>query len=1040
MRPSPMISLLATAALCGSWSCGSDADEASSVGKRPAAASPVAAQLPALDSSFRALEDGDHLSPRDRWDPKYVAEMIGRDPYQLYTWVAANTDWIPYLGTLRGPVGVLMDRQGNSLDRALLLARLLETAGHSVRLAHGELTEEEAAAVLPALVAHMAVSSPPPAESELADSSGIQAIAAQYGLSPTAVSQSVRAQHEGVSRMRAELSARVRDQSARLLPALQPYDADADWSGRFAEAIGAVRDHWWVQVKEDTAWTDLDPLAYLVDTTLASLIPATETMPVDAVPTGLRHQLAVSVVAEQWSAGMLSERAILEHVLEPAELYGQPIVLQSWPGNWPTELNSDPGAQFGLRSAALEQRQWGIVLAVDDKPVAQVVLGDDGDVVEPPDGGGLGGLGSALGALAPRRQQSAREAAQRQLTAVWIEYELRSPGRPARKIRRAVFDALGPAARAAPAPARLELDETSRLTRSLALMIRTEILPITCRLAPDFVTHLTVQRLLANRQVLGMIARSDPSRGLPETDTLLAAAAPPVTPLYSLALARLEWSEVGDRVYVDRLGLLTRHRHPAVNGHGFGLRGAVDIAAGDLGVSLAEPDAYEVRLRQGVLDTNAEALWWTGTAVLNAGEAFAASRDWITVRPSERSQASSLNLPADAKARISSELEAGATVIAPRSPVDAGPEHFIGWWSIDPATGAARGVGGHGWGQCAPEYGVTLEAVVIHAARSFAFEYGLCQGLAQSINGFRTAGAELQARGLWFWWMPPIQSADPLELFKANNKTCLIGAMMGGFLATMPILLQVRRLQYLRAMAGARRFWRDQRGGIRFPPGRIPRPKPAIPRRPTPAGGIEAPVDPRGQTLPDYNVTQADRPPMPMEAPPAPTRPRPQNAAEAAENVRKAAAARDEAMKRSAEAAEDFVKYKANRPRPEADWPGDPANYDPKMADMLYEDWLNAHKATIEALNDFREAEQAENAFKNAAQDARAAERGRQGRGGFPQAQRPAPQPNQLPGCPPNCGNNNPTGPAGVVEMPPSSSGDQIAVGSSGVAGSSIPE
>jgi hypothetical protein len=41
-----------------------------------------------------------------------------------------------------------MDRQGNSLDRALLLARLLEIAGHPVRLAHGQLTEEEAAAVL----------------------------------------------------------------------------------------------------------------------------------------------------------------------------------------------------------------------------------------------------------------------------------------------------------------------------------------------------------------------------------------------------------------------------------------------------------------------------------------------------------------------------------------------------------------------------------------------------------------------------------------------------------------------------------------------------------------------------------------------------------------------------------------------------------------------------------------------------------------------------------------------------------------------------
>jgi hypothetical protein len=84
MPPSPRISLLAAAALCASWSCGTDADN-TPAGGRPAAASPpaassVAAQLSALDSSFRALEDGDLDSPRDRWDSEYVATTVGPDP------------------------------------------------------------------------------------------------------------------------------------------------------------------------------------------------------------------------------------------------------------------------------------------------------------------------------------------------------------------------------------------------------------------------------------------------------------------------------------------------------------------------------------------------------------------------------------------------------------------------------------------------------------------------------------------------------------------------------------------------------------------------------------------------------------------------------------------------------------------------------------------------------------------------------------------------------------------------------------------------
>jgi hypothetical protein len=109
---------------------------------------------------------------------------------------------------------------------------------------------------------------------------------------------------------------------------------------------------------------------------------------------------------------------------------------------------------------------------------------------------------------------------------------------------------------------------------------------------------------------------------------------------------------------------------------------------------------------------------------------------------------------------------------------------------------------------------------------------------------------------------------------------------------------------------------------------------------------------------------------------------------------------------------------------------------------MLRRDWEHAHQDAINAINDFREAQRAENAFKNTAQDARAAERGRQQRGGLQlPARDPEPARPQV-GCPPNCqGNNNPTGPAGVVEMPSSSSsGNQLEAGSSGLASSSIPE
>ena len=48
------------------------------------------------------------------------------DPQKMLDWVRDNTRLVPYEGSLRGALGVLMDRNGNSLDRSILLARLLE--------------------------------------------------------------------------------------------------------------------------------------------------------------------------------------------------------------------------------------------------------------------------------------------------------------------------------------------------------------------------------------------------------------------------------------------------------------------------------------------------------------------------------------------------------------------------------------------------------------------------------------------------------------------------------------------------------------------------------------------------------------------------------------------------------------------------------------------------------------------------------------------------------------------------------------------------
>ncbi|HJR62373.1 MAG TPA: hypothetical protein VJ803_01630 [Gemmatimonadaceae bacterium] len=763
-----------------------------------AARGPRAVRLATLDNSLRAIEEADSATPRDRWDPSYVVGTVGRAPDRLFAWVRDSTSWVPYRGRLRGPVGVLLDRQGNSLDRALLLAALLEGAGQSVRLARGELARDRAVALLPDLLSTGSNAGAGSSQPENASTGDVRTVAASYHLDADAIGRSLEAQEHAATRLYSELGERVAKQSERLLKEVAPPDPRADWIARFERAVGALQDHWWVQRLEGERWIDLDLLAPSADSVGTVLQPSETMAPNDLAP-ALEHDLVVRVVAEQWAGGALAERPVLQHVLRPSELYGQPIVLQFWPEEWPAHIHPDPRSKLGLRGVALEQREWGIALIVGGDQVAQAALRDDGTVPEPTGGGPLGALGAGMAtALRPPSAGQANAPRRREMTAAWIEYELRAPGEAPRVIRRAVFDLIGPAARSAGAPATLALDEARRLTRSLALMIRTEILPVSAGMAPEYVTHLTARGVVANGKLLRSIAAAD-SAHLPDPDSLLAQAAPPVSVLYSLAAARLAWSPVGDRVYVDRLGLLTRHRHPAVSGEAFGIRGAIDVAAGEMGVSLAEPDAFEVRLRQGVLDTNAEALWWQGATVLNAGESYMTGRDWATLRPARQSDAGALQLPADARTRIAQDLGAGFVVIAPRAPMASGHEHFIGWWRIDPATGVARGVAGNGWGQC-QEYARLIGSALMEGANSFAFDYVLCTGLAQGINAIRRGVAELQARGVWAE-IGAVQYQDAATVFQENDEQCLIGAMMSGVLATLPIILKLRQLAKLQRAA-----------------------------------------------------------------------------------------------------------------------------------------------------------------------------------------------------------------------------------------------
>jgi hypothetical protein len=703
------------------------ASSASSAGPFDAAA-PTRAPQPivpspnlsaSLENSLRAVEDGDREAPRDRWDPNYVVEHEGKDPQHLFEWVAQQTSWIPYRGELHGPIGVLMDRMGGSLDRALLLATLLKDAGHTVRLAHGELTRAQAAAVLPGLIVArpwgrpadaMRVAGPVPAED-------VRQVAAQYSLEGPAIEQTIARYTTRTDQTISALESRVADQTRRLRSAVGNLPVRGGRSARLDAATETLRDHWWVQRQDGGSWIDLD----LLSPGSPALTTPRETIAIGDVDASQVHQVVVRVVAEQWANGRVSERVALQHALRPADLIGKSVALKLWPRRWPAKLVPGPNPSQYIRTTALAQHEWLATLTIGRDTAAQASLLDTGDVNEHPAvndfapiGGSAGGsaddAAGMLRGIAPNQTQTT--SAPTVLTAAWIEFEIRTPGEAPRATRHTVFDLLGSAARAArPVPA-VQATEATALVRSLSQMMETEILPMAGRLAPEFYRHLAAQGLLANRELLRAAVRGEISESMSPAD-LGDRLAPMPGPLYRLAMARFARGAVSDELYIVEPNVLARHVYLAsLGGDRIALRDATDIVANRVDVDLRVRDAFALRFDQGVFDTNAETQLQGGAPDGSTADAYAASTDWITVTPANTAQLASIRFGEDDRRRMAQDVTDGAIVVAPAGPPSNHAGTAASWWRIDPDRGDVLGVDGRGWGQATAEYTLLTSTVI----------------------------------------------------------------------------------------------------------------------------------------------------------------------------------------------------------------------------------------------------------------------------------------------------------------------------------------
>lgn len=687
-----------------------------------------------MERGFVALEAAAREIPRETFDPQAIVGQIGKDPVKLFEWVRDNTYWVPYRGVLRGPIGVLMDRVGNSADRGLLLAELLRVAGHRARLARAKLPIEQARQLLTKI--REVPKDPLPRAN--ADKKQTQALlerwAREYKLDPTALQASMEKASLRSASLSEKVAERVEEQSEAVLALIGKPDEQriAERKSKdILERVHAVQDHWWVQRAEGDKWIDLDPLP--MDAVPATVQgDGTKFIAFDAKTGGFAlasddcHAVTIRVVIEQWTKEVgLKERTVLQHTLRPFESLGQNITLRHYPMRWPRELNlfAEKEPLKKLKSVLLAENEWLPVLTVGPVTIAQSSFTATGDA-DPSAPGRVQslvdgkGVGATVGGILGRGTigGSDRPKSDGLLTAEWIEYRLSVPGQESRAIRRQIFDAIGPSKRAN----RVEppsFDDAARLERATALFGQSEVLPVVCALSPEFVAHQLAVSTAANARRVAQLVRD----GTLNDPKALAATIPELTPapsvLYDLALVRMAWSRPHTQTFVSVPNVLTMHTrlrpHPDDE---LRLCAAIDIVVNDLSVANVT-DPFAARVQQGILDTTAEA-FVVGRCARpeNTGEIFAAAQSqrvqWVVVRtPAECSEALA-QLPADARARISADVAAGHVVLAPKATVTISERPVTAWWRIDAATGTTLGIGDNGWGQAATEQPLVLKATV----------------------------------------------------------------------------------------------------------------------------------------------------------------------------------------------------------------------------------------------------------------------------------------------------------------------------------------
>ena len=192
-----------------------------------------------------------------------LAFGLDYDVQRIFRYVADAIRYEPYPGILRGAAGTLSAGAGNSVDKALLLAALLDASQVRYRFARGPLSAAASATLLGSLSTDIAgarkMATDPLARGlDQAEAVGQTVKPADGAKLAQAEQAASTAQAQNAARLAATKS-NLNSTVTMIEDALQGAGVDLPSGTAIALPAAETTDHTWVQMAFGTSWVNLDP-------------------------------------------------------------------------------------------------------------------------------------------------------------------------------------------------------------------------------------------------------------------------------------------------------------------------------------------------------------------------------------------------------------------------------------------------------------------------------------------------------------------------------------------------------------------------------------------------------------------------------------------------------------------------------------------------------------------------------------------------------------------------------------------------------------